>query len=258
MKSCDETFNTEAKDPKDPQVARDQRISQDEASEKPHVSDEELAQQAIAAGEKAFADDIKQAKDARVSENADLKKELEQAEAKLEAATAAETAAAEKFMRLQADWDNYRRRSEKEQQAQKARAAEKLVLNLLPVLDDMERACAHAQTIEDKDENFNHFVDGVQQVHDKMLSVLEKEGVEVIDPQGEAFDPMLHQAVGRQENADVYADTVADVYQKGYRMANKVIREAMVSVTFGGKERPADADDAASREEKRDDAQATS
>ena len=70
--------------------------------------------------------------------------------------------------------------------------------------------------------------------------MLEKQGVEVIDPAGQPFNPMDHQAVGRVENADEYDETVADVYQKGYRMGGKVVRPAMVTVTYGGAKRPAE------------------
>ena len=75
----------------------------------------------------------------------------------------------------------------------------------------------------------------------------EKQGVEVIDPAGQPFDPMDHQAVGRVENPDEYDETVADVYQKGYRMGGRVVRPAMVTVTYGGAKRPAEPaeDDAA-------------
>ena len=69
----------------------------------------------------------------------------------------------------------------------------------------------------------------------------EKQGVEVIDPAGQPFDPQDHQAVGRVENADEYDETVADVYQKGYRLGGKVVRPAMVTVTYGGAKRPAEA-----------------
>ena len=83
------------------------------------------------------------------------------------------------------------------------------------------------------------FVEGVEAIHDKMYAALNREGVEVIDPVGEAFDPMVHQAVGREENHDVFDETVAQVYQKGYRMGGKVIRSAMVTVSCGGPKRPA-------------------
>ena len=112
------------------------------------------------------------------------------------------------------------------------------MLNLLPVLDDMERASAHATQTADGDEAMLQFVAGVDAVHDKMVSVLGKEGVEVIDPAGEPFDPLVHQAVGREENAEAYDETVAQVYQRGYRMGGKVIRTAMVTVTYGGPKRP--------------------
>ena len=116
-------------------------------------------------------------------------------------------------------------------------AAEKLVTNLLPVIDDLERAIEHAGATED-DAQLKQFVDGVSAVHAKMLGVLAKEGVDPIDPAGEAFDPLAHQAVGRVEDAEAFDETVAQVYQKGYRMGDKVIRTAMVTVTYGGPTRP--------------------
>ena len=74
-----------------------------------------------------------------------------------------------------------------------------------------------------------------------MVGVLSKEGVEEINPAGEPFNPLEHQAVGRREDKDAYDETVDQVYQKGYRMGKKVIRTAMVTVTYGGPKRPADA-----------------
>ncbi|MDO4891533.1 MAG: nucleotide exchange factor GrpE, partial [Coriobacteriaceae bacterium] len=120
----------------------------------------------------------------------------------------------------------------------RSRAAEKLVLGLLPVLDDMERAVDHARQNASEDEQLTQFVDGVAQIHDKMVGILEKDGVEVIDPAGEPFDPLAHQAVGRVEDAEAYDETVAQVYQRGYRLGGKVIRTAMVTVTYGGPKRP--------------------
>ena len=76
-----------------------------------------------------------------------------------------------------------------------------------------------------------------------MLDILGKEGVEVIDPVGEPFDPLVHQAVGRVEDTNAYDETVAQVYQKGYRMGGKVIRSAMVTVTYGGPKRPAETEE---------------
>jgi molecular chaperone GrpE len=130
-----------------------------------------------------------------------------------------------------------------EREIERERAAEKLVLGLLPVLDDMERAVSHAGQSEGQNDQYYQFVDGVQQIHDKMVSTLEKYGVEVINPVGEPFEPLSHQAVGREENTGVYDETVAQVYQKGYRMGGKVIRSAMVTVTCGGPKRPSPAEE---------------
>ena len=146
--------------------------------------------------------------------------------------------ATDRLVRLQADWDNYRRRTASERLAEKERAAEKLVLALLPVIDDMERAIEHSGSVEG-DDQLKQFVDGIDAVHTKMVGVLAKEGVEVIDPAGEPFEPLAHQAVGRVEDKDAYDETVRDVYQKGYKMGDKVIRTAMVTVTYGGPKRPA-------------------
>jgi molecular chaperone GrpE len=168
----------------------------------------------------------------------DLQDQLNAAIEESEAAKKEAADATDRLLRLQADWDNYRRRTAAERIAERERAAEKLVTNLLPVLDDMERASEHATQNAEGDEKVTQFVEGVMAVHAKMLDILSKEGVEVIDPAGEAFDPLVHQAVGRVEDAEAYDETVAQVYQKGYRMGGKVIRSAMVTVTYGGPKRP--------------------
>ena len=170
----------------------------------------------------------------------ELKAQLDAATEEAEAAKKEAADASDRLLRLQAEWENYRRRTAQERLAERERAAERLVTNLLPVLDDMERASAHATQTAEGDEKVAQFVDGVMAVHAKMLDILAKENVEVIDPAGEPFDPLVHQAVGRQEDTEAYDESVAQVYQKGYRMGGKVIRPAMVTVTFGGPKRPAE------------------
>lgn len=173
------------------------------------------------------------------AERDELYERLEEALDQVDAAKQEAKEAFDRFIRLQADWENFRRRTRLEREVEKERAAERLVTGLLPVLDDMERAVDHARQNAADNEQFAQFVDGVQQIHDKMVGILAKDGVEVIDPVGEPFDPLAHQAVGREENTDAYDETVAQVYQKGYRMRGKVIRTAMVTVTYGGPKRPA-------------------
>ena len=80
---------------------------------------------------------------------------------------------------------------------------------------------------------------GVEAVHTKLVDVLQKDGVIVIDPAGEAFDALECQAVATVDDAEAFDETVRDVYQKGYRMADRILRSAMVTVTYGGAKRPA-------------------
>ena len=194
---------------------------------------------AIRAGEEAAERELAADAGKLREERDDLQKRLADVEDQIEAAKKEAADATERMLRLQADWENYRRRTAAERLAEKDLAAEKLVTNLLPVIDDLERAIEHAGTTEGN-EQLKQFVEGVSAVQAKMLAVLAKEGVEPIDPAGEPFEPLSHQAVGRVEDKDAYDETVAQVYQKGYRMGNKVIRTAMVTVTYGGPKRPAE------------------
>ena len=211
-----------------------------EETDTPEELDEEaMVEAAKRAGEAAAEEDLKAEADRAREEAGDLLAQLAEAESAVEAAKKEAAEATNRFTRLQADWENFRKRTAAERLAEKERAAEKLVLGLLPVLDDMERASEHATANSADDENLMQFVEGVNAVHDKMVAVLAKEGVEVINPVGEAFDPLVHQAVGRVEDTEAYDETVAQVYQRGYSMGGKVIRSAMVTVTYGGPKRPA-------------------
>lgn len=237
-----------------PEAAQDERVADGQASEaaqdsasqdKPHdgltpEEEEALVEAAKRAGEAAAADDMRKDADKARQERDDLQRQASDLQDQLEAAKKEAADATDRLVRLQADWENYRRRTAQERLDERERAAEKLVTNLLPVLDDMERAAQHAEQNMAGDDNLAQFVKGVNAVHDKMLGVLAREGVEVIDPAGQPFDPLVHQAVGREENKDAYDESVAQVYQKGYRMGGKVIRTAMVTVTYGGPKRPAE------------------
>lgn len=202
---------------------------------------------AIKAGEAAAEQDFKSEADGLRAERDELAKKLASVSDDIEAAKAEAAASADRLSRLQADWENYRRRTERDRVTERERACEGLVKDLLPAIDDLERAIQHAQASAEGNEVAQQLADGVSAVHEKVVSVLERQGVEVIDPAGQPFNPMDHQAVGRVENADEYDETVADVYQKGYRMGGKVVRPAMVTVTYGGAKRPAEPaeDDAA-------------
>lgn len=225
------------------EVETDEVAEKDDAPEtetgEPDEDAEERArvEAAIRAGEEAAERELAADAGKLREERDELQKRLTDVEDQIEAAKKEAAEATDRMLRLQADWENYRRRTAAERLAEKERAAEGLVTNLLPVIDDIERAIEHAGATED-DAQLKQFVDGVSAVHAKMLGVLSKEGVEPIDPAGEPFDPLAHQAVGRVEDAEAFDETVAQVYQKGYKMGEKVIRAAMVTVTYGGPKRP--------------------
>ena len=165
-------------------------------------------------------------------------------EEQLETAREAEQEWQDKFMRLHAEWDTYRRRTNEQRAQEKARATEDLVESLLPVIDDFERSIDYAQNNGEAG-----LLDGVKQVHAKLVEVLVKSGVEVIDPAGQPFDALEAQAVAKVDDDSVFDETVAEVYQKGYRMGSKVLRPATVTVTTGGPVRPKEDEDQAEAEE---------
>ena len=146
----------------------------------------------------------------------------------------------DKYMRLHAEWDTYRRRMNEQREAEKVRAAEKLVTGIIPVLDDFERTIEYAINNGE-----TGLLGGVKAVHSKLVDVLTKDGVVVIDPAGQAFDALEAQAVATVPDDSVPDETVAQVYQKGYKLGIKVLRPAMVTVTTGGPKRSADEADAA-------------
>ena len=160
-------------------------------------------------------------------------------EASAEAAVAkAKEEAAEwqgKYLRLHAEWDTYRRRMKEQREEESRRATEKLVEDIIPVLDDFERSINYAN--ENGEEGL---LGGVTAVYAKLNEVLVKEGVEIIDPVGQPYEALEAQAVATVDNPYVPDETVEQVYQKGYRMGNKVIRPAMVTVAVGGPKRETD------------------
>ena len=126
--------------------------------------------------------------------------------------------------RSQADFENWRKRAAKEAAAAGERAKSGLVRELLPVVDNLERA------LESAEESEQHLAEGVRLVHSELLAVLERNGVEAFDPQGEKFDPEVHEALSTREQDGAQPGTVLDVVEKGYRANGIVLRPARVVV----------------------------
>lgn len=153
-----------------------------------------------------------------------------------EAITAEVTELRDRYARLQAEWDNYRKRTQAERESERVRASENLVMDLLPLLDDLERAIKHARETGEG----GTLTDGVEAIQNKFLQILEKHKVTQIDALDKPFDAMQHQAVGTEEDPSVPEETVVKVFQQGYRMGERVIRPAMVVTSTGGPARESD------------------
>jgi molecular chaperone GrpE len=128
--------------------------------------------------------------------------------------------------RLQADFDNYRKRTLREQTARAASASQALVARLLPVLDNFELAVTAAEQSRD----FDRMLKGVEMVFGELREVLEGEGLVKIEAEGKPFDPERHEAVIAVEQEDTDPGTVVDIVRTGYELGGKVLRPAMVKV----------------------------
>jgi molecular chaperone GrpE len=131
--------------------------------------------------------------------------------------------------RTQADFENYRKRAARDAAAGGERAKSNLVRELLPVVDNLERALDAAQAA-DEERPEEHLADGVRLVHSELVAVLARNGVEAFDPRGEKFDPELHEALSMRAEEDAEQGTVLDVVEKGYKLNGAVLRPARVVV----------------------------
>lgn len=149
----------------------------------------------------------------------DLKTELEATKQRAQEAT-------EQYLRLLAEFDNFRKRNRREYESLQEYAAEKVLTSLLPVLDDFERTL----TAMEKTDNLASIKDGITMVTNKLHRTLEKEGLNLIDTVGADFDSGLHEAIHSIEVEDAKKGKVLEQAEKGYRLKDKVIRYAKVIV----------------------------
>jgi len=131
-----------------------------------------------------------------------------------------------RYLRLQADFDNFRRRSRLDLEAGQKYRAQKLITDLLPAIDNFERA----MKIEADNEQTKTLLQGMDMVYRSLLDALKIEGVEPIESVGKEFDPHQHQAVMQGEDENYGSNIVTDEFQKGYLLKDRVIRPAMVKV----------------------------
>ncbi|HHA0402129.1 TPA: nucleotide exchange factor GrpE [Staphylococcus aureus] len=132
----------------------------------------------------------------------------------------------EKYLRLYAEFENYKRRIQKENKINKTYQAQRVLTDILPAIDNIERALQ----IEGDDETFKSLQKGVQMVHESLINALKDNGLEVIKTEGEAFDPNIHQAVVQDDNPDFESGEITQELQKGYKLKDRVLRPSMVKV----------------------------
>jgi len=138
---------------------------------------------------------------------------------------------ADKLARRQADFDNFRKRTERERSETYNRSLGEVVRRLLPVIDNLQRALEAERTLENvESKEFRHFLHGVELINRQLGGVLESLGVEVVPTVGELFDPHVHEAVATEETDEVEPDTIVQEMQRGYRLGDKLLRPAMVKV----------------------------
>src|SRR5688500_413003 len=176
-----------------------------------HEQEEELATSRDEAGEPSGEEDP-----ATEQEILDEKEEAEEASEQPEDYLAL-------AQRIQADFENYRKRAAREAAAAGERAKSGLVRELLPIVDNLERALASAE------EGEQHLAEGVRLVHSELIAVLERNGIQQFDPSGEKFDPAEHEALSVRDEGEV--GLVLDVVEKGYRANGTVLRPARVVVS---------------------------
>lgn len=181
-------------------------LPENETSETP-VSDE-----AEAVKEEQNEPSLEEQLSALKEKNAELEKKLEEAD--------------NRHLRLQADFDNFRRRTRLEAEASEKYRAQNLITDILPAVDNFERALK----TEVETEQAKALMQGMEMVYRSLLDALAKEGLQAIEAVGKEFDPHLHQAVMQGEDENFASNTVIEEFQKGYILKDKVIRPSMVKV----------------------------
>lgn len=169
--------------------------------------------------DETVVDDVDAAEDVVIEESADIEAEIKAAVAETE----------NRYKRLQADFENFKRRTlqEKDQLAGFVKAD--VMKDLFPVLDNFERALQVPTNDETK-----AFLEGFEMIQQNLMAMLSKHGLEVIDAVGKPFDPNYHQAVMRVPSDEYDDDTVCEVLQTGYTVDGKTVRPAMVKVVHNG------------------------
>lgn len=205
---------------KDKEKKHDHTAAEDAADVKKQAEEAAEAQDTAQQADTTAADDGKAADDANAAST----------DAKIAEAAVADMK--QRYMRLQADFANFKKRTASEKLQISEVVKMEVLQNILPVIDNFERALQVPQDAMTGD--LKSFVDGYEMIYKQLVAVLEKEGVTKIDAVGKPFDPNYHQAVMRVASDEYDNDVVVEVLQEGYLLGDKTLRPAMVKVAFNG------------------------
>lgn len=149
----------------------------------------------------------------------------------------------DKLLRTVAEMENLRRRTERDKADTAKYAVSNFARDVLTIADNIQRAIAHVpEEAAEKDETLKSFLDGINVTERELLNVMERHGIQRVNPKGERFDPNLHQAMFEVPDTSVAEGTIMEVVQAGYVIADRVLRPAMVGVSKGGEKKPAKAE----------------
>ncbi|MGN1419542.1 MAG: nucleotide exchange factor GrpE [Acutalibacteraceae bacterium] len=174
------------------------------------VKTEEAKETEETKAEEACESEEKQPQEEKASKEQELEKEL--------------AAAKEAHIRTLAEYDNYRKRSTREKEAAYGDSKAACLAELLPVLDNFERA------LQTTDSDFESFKKGMEMIYTNLGEIFKKLGVESFGEKGDAFDPNIHNGVMHVEDEELEENVVAEVFSKGYKLGDRVLRPAMVKV----------------------------
>lgn len=174
--------------------------------------------------ERSETDEVMEADEAAASEGAESIEDTDQSELNAEIASLKDA-----LLREKAEFSNYRKRTASEKVQISKYAAGSLLEKLLPSLDSIEQLLSAKEAAVNSG-NLDQFFEGAVLIQKQILQTFQDEGLELLDPTGDEFDPNLMEAIGMQESPDVQVETVQKVYQKGYRIDQKLIRPARVFV----------------------------
>ena len=130
------------------------------------------------------------------------------------------------WQRARAEFANYKKRVERETEEARQRITAEIIVRYLNIMDDLERALGNAPEGED----FQEWISGIELIHQKFESILESEGVECIEADGDRFDPNLHEAISYEDTEEFEGGSIIAVTQRGYKLGDRIIRPAMVRV----------------------------